>query len=113
MVEGRYWRGPALAAHRLDGRPARLARALLGDVAPLHVGIGLSVPRSEPGPAAQPVSSAEPADIADLGHENGGLDRPDPVQGLDGPITPMVPQSVVDLPLDHGDLPVEDLDQIS
>ena len=61
-------------------------------------------------PAAQVPGRGEAADIADLGHEDGRLYR-HPVQGLDGPVATVVRQLVVDLPLDHGDLAVEDLQE--
>ena len=43
-----------VALDRLDHRPAQHPRALLGDVPADHLGVGLVVPRRQPGPRAQP-----------------------------------------------------------
>ena len=42
----------------LDRGPAHQLRALLGDPAAVHGGVGLAVPRSQPGPAGQLVGGA-------------------------------------------------------
>ena len=44
---------PRHALDGLDDRPAQHLRALLGDVPAGHLDVGLAVPRSQPGPAAQ------------------------------------------------------------
>jgi len=75
VVVGPDRRVGALAGHRLDGRPAHETRALLGDMAPADLLVGLAVRRSEPGPAAQVSGRREPRDVADLGHEDRGEDR--------------------------------------
>ena len=52
-------------------------------------------------------------DIADLGHEDRRFDWPDPVQSLDSPVAAVVVQLVVDLPLDHDGIAVEDFQQVT
>ena len=66
-----------------------------------------------PRPRTQPVSGRKTGDVADLGHEHRGQDRPHPVDGLDGPIAPMVGQADSDAPIQRDDLAVISADQIA
>ncbi len=50
--------------------------------------------------------------VSDLSHEDRRGDRPDTVDGLDRPVTVMVLELAVQLALDHGQLPVVDLEQV-
>jgi hypothetical protein len=54
----------------------------------------------------------EAVHVADLGHEDGRRGATHAVDGLDGPVADVVSQPPVDLGLEHGDLPVVDLDQV-
>lgn len=72
---------------RLHGRPAHQCAALFGDPAAVHLRIGLTVGRGQPGPGGQLLGPLEAGDIADLGDEDRGQYRTDTVDGLDGPET--------------------------
>jgi hypothetical protein len=50
--------------------------------------------------------------VSDLSDEDRRGDRPDTVDGLDRPVTVMVLELAVQMALDHGEFPVEDLDQV-
>src|SRR5262249_38807971 len=78
----------------LDHRPAQELGPLLGDPAADDRGVGLAVPRGEPGPAAQLLGAAEPADVADLGHDDRAEDPTDARQLADGPVAVMPGQQV-------------------
>jgi hypothetical protein len=70
---------------------AAAATSHLGDPAAVHGGVGLVVAWGQPGPAGQLRGSGEATDVADLGDEHRGQDRPDPVDLLDCPVTRIVP----------------------
>ena len=54
----------------LDRSPADQGRALLGDPATVHVGVGLVMGRGQPGPRRQLPGAGEPTDVADLRDEH-------------------------------------------
>jgi hypothetical protein len=62
----------------LDGGPADQPRALFGDRAAAHGGVGLAVAGRQPSPGAQLRGGGEAADVADLGDEDGGQHRAHP-----------------------------------
>jgi hypothetical protein len=55
----------------------------------------------------------EPMHVADLSDQDGGGDRPDAVQGLDGVVAGIVFEPAGDLPFDHSQLAVVDLQQVA
>jgi hypothetical protein len=57
----------------------------------------------EPCPRAQLLGRRETAHVADLSHEDGGQHRPDPADGLDGPVAGVRDEAVVDVPFQVGD----------
>src|SRR4029453_4732332 len=61
----------------LDRGPADQPAALFGDPSAVHGGFGLVVFGGQPGPAGQVRGPVEAGDVADLGDEHGGQDRPD------------------------------------
>ena len=105
---------PAMAAgDRLDGRPAHELGALLADAVAVDLGVRLVVAGGEPGPAGQLVGRGEPADAADLGHNDRRHSLAHVVDGLDSAIALVVSQQFVDLPFEQVDLFVEGVDQLS
>ncbi len=74
------------ALHSLDRGPAHQPGALFGDPAAVHRGVGLVMSRSQPSPGGQLLGSLEAGDVADLGDEHRGQDRPDTGNGLDRPV---------------------------
>ena len=68
---------------------------------------------SEPGPGTQRRRGSEPGDVPDLSDQDRGHRGADPVDGLDRPIADMTAQPFSDLALEHRDLAVVELDQIS
>jgi hypothetical protein len=97
----RYSAGPGAGTERRGSRGGcRRIRSGLGDPASADLDVGLAVAGGEPGPRTQRLRVSEPRDVADLGHH----DRRDHFpHARDG----------VDLPLEHGDLSVVDLDQVA
>ena len=71
-------------------RPPHDGRALFGDPALVGVGVGLVELGGHARPRAQMPGGGETVHVADLGHEDRRGDRPDPVYGLDGPVTGVV-----------------------
>ena len=55
----------------------------------------------------------EPRHVTDLGDDDGGDGAPDPVDRLHRLIATMVTQMAVDVALEHDDLAVVDLDQVT
>ena len=100
------------ALDRLDQRPAQRPRALLGDPAADHLGVGLIVPRGQPGPRAQPGRVPEPGDVADLGDDDRAQHRPDAGQLLDRAVAVVPGQQVGGHLLQHGDLAGQPADQL-
>src|SRR6187397_2888448 len=68
---------------------AAAATSHLRDRAAVHRGVGLAMPRGQPGPAAQLLRPGEPAHVADLGDEHRGERRADPADLLDHPVAAM------------------------
>lgn len=83
----------------------------LGDGAAVDLGIGLAVLGGETGPRTQLVRVTEAVDAADLGHEDRGEDRPDPLDGLHGLVAEVVVEPPGDLGADTLDLGVVEVDQ--
>jgi hypothetical protein len=79
----------------------------------MHRRVGLGVFGSETGPRTQRSRGPEPTDVTDLGDQDCGHGRADPVDRLDRPIPPITAQPLTDVGLEHGDLTVKDLDQIA
>jgi len=65
---------------RLDRGPAHQPGALLGDPAAVHVGVGLVMLGSQPGPAGQLRRRREPGHLADLGDDT--APRVGPIPGM-------------------------------
>src|SRR6266536_823735 len=104
--------GPGgLVLDRLGQRPAQHLRALLGHVPADHLGVGLVVPRGQPGPGAQLPGLAEPGDVADLGADHRGQHRADPVQLPHRGVSRIGGQHGRGLVPEPGDLAVQHPDQ--
>src|SRR5215213_1140456 len=101
-----------MAADRFDRSPAHEPGSLFRDRTAFDGGIGLTVSRCEPGPAAQLLSAAEARDVTDFSDEYGGEDRSDTVDVLDRSIAGVVGELCVNAQLKFRDLLVEHLDQI-
>ena len=95
-----------------DRGPADQPRALLGDRAAPHDGVGLVMLGCQPGPRTQLARPREAGDVTDLRHEQRREDPPDPVDGLDRPIARMAGELVGQGPLERDHLGVIDGDQV-
>ena len=84
------------AFDRLHRGPPDQPGTLLGDPPPAHVRVGLVVLGSQPGPARQLGSAAEPGHLADLGEEHRTQDRPDAGDLLDRDIARVGAQPVIE-----------------
>ncbi len=113
VVVGPDGGGASLVGHRFDCSPAHQPGSLSCDVAPLHSGVRLPVAWGEASPAAQLTRTREAGDVADLGHEDGGQHGAHPTDGLDGPVTVVVVEGSGNASLEHGHLPVDDLDDVA
>jgi len=67
----------------------------------------------EAGPAAELLGRAEAADVADLGHEDGGDDLADSGQGEEGPIAGVGLELGVDVRVEFGDRSFVDVEQVA
>src|SRR5512133_2329777 len=85
---------------------AAAATSHLGDPAAVHGGVGLAMPRSQPGPAAQLLRPGEPGHVADLGDEHRGEGRTDAADLLDHPVAAVPGEPVGDHRPEQLDLPV-------
>jgi hypothetical protein len=96
-------------ARRHSGTEAAGAAATshLGDPTAVHGGVGLVVFRGQPGPGGQLLGSVEAGDVADLGDEHRGQDRPDPRDLLDGLVAGIGAQPAGDQPGEGVDLEVQ------
>ena len=81
--------------------------------AAVHDLVGLAVLGGEPRPGAELLGRVEAADVADLGHEDGGDDLAHPGQGHEGPIFGMTLELGVDAPVELGDGAGIDLEQVA
>ncbi len=79
----------------------------------MDVGVGLAVLGGEAGPRAQRFGGVETGHVTDLGHENGGEDASDAVDGLDGVVAGVVAEDSVDIAVQEDDLAVEGVDEVS
>jgi hypothetical protein len=64
--------------HRFDRRPPHQTRALLADVPAVNGGVGLVMPRSQPGPPRQLGRAVETMYITDLGENTAASTGPMP-----------------------------------
>ena len=90
---------------------AAAATSHLGNRAAVHGGVGLAVPRGEPGPRAQVSGRGEAGDVADLGDEHRRPGRADPGNLLDRPIAGVGGQPGGDPAGGQLDLQIEGVDQ--
>ena len=97
--------------NRLDRRPPDQPGALLGDPAPMHVGVRLVVFGGQPRPRRQLGWAGEPVHVADLGHEYGPEGGSDPRDGLDRAVAVVGGQPTPDEPGEQVDLHIEVVDQ--
>src|SRR4051812_10174006 len=65
---------------------AAAATSHLRDRTAVHGGVGLPMPRGQPGPRAQVPGRGEPRHVPDLGHEHRRPHWANPGDGLDRPI---------------------------
>ena len=77
----------------------------------MHSGIGLAVPWRQPSPGTQLLGPAEAGHVTDLGDEDRGEDRADPVDGLHRPVARIAGQLRRGPPAHHVDLEIQRLDQ--
>jgi hypothetical protein len=102
------WRWMASTAHR-----AHQFRALFGDVAAVHNGVGFVMAWGQPGPRAQRRRAFEAGDVANLGYKHGGQSGSDAVDGLDCPPAAVAGQLLGDGGMENLDLVVVDVDQLN
>ena len=93
-------------------RPAQRPRALLGDPAAVHRGVGFVVGGRESGPTRQLGGTSEAAHVADLGDEHRRQHRPDAGCLLECLIAAMVAEPFGDQPGEPRFVAIEDVNEV-